>query len=83
MLDRRHTTIQRSPETILENWYRPIKLKTGKIKELPPPPDGSKEFAVKFLEWLKSRRDYSPNSLHRYLIALRKILLAKYTWKVP
>ena len=73
-MNRRHTTIQRSPETILENWYKPIKLKTGKIKELPPPPGGSKEFAVKFLEWLKSRRDYSPNSLHRYLIALRKIL---------
>jgi len=33
-LDRRHSTIQRSPETILENWYRPVRLKTGRIKEL-------------------------------------------------
>jgi len=73
-LDRRHSTIQRSPETILKNWYRPVRLKTGKIRELPPPPEGSREFAVKFLEWLRARKNYSPNSLHRYLIGLRKIL---------
>ncbi len=73
-MDRRHSTIQRSPETILENWYRPVKLKTRKIRELPPPPEGSREFAIKFLEWLRARKSYSPNSLHRYLIGLRKIV---------
>jgi len=74
LLNRRHSTIQRSPETILENWYRPVRLKTGRIKELPPPPEGSREFAIKFLEWLRARKSYSPNSLHRYLIGLRKIV---------
>ena len=49
-MDRRHSMIQRSPETILENWYRPVRLKTGRIKELPPPPEGSREVAIKFLE---------------------------------
>jgi len=73
-LRRRYPTIERTPMTILKNWYRPIKLKSGRLRELPPPPDGSKEFAVKFLEWLKSRKDYSPNSLHRYLVGLREIL---------
>ncbi|RLF01390.1 MAG: hypothetical protein DRK00_11540, partial [Thermoprotei archaeon] len=70
-MDRRHTTIQRSPETTLENWYRPVRLKTGKVKELPPPPEGSREFAIKFLEWLRARKSYFPNSLHKYLIGLR------------
>ncbi|RLE92233.1 MAG: hypothetical protein DRN04_10880 [Thermoprotei archaeon] len=29
---------------------------------------------MKFVEWLRSRKEYSPNTLHKYLVALRKIL---------
>ncbi len=68
---RRHPTIERSPRSILENWYRPVKLRNGLILY---PPEGSKERAEKFLKWLMSRREYSPNTLHRYLITFRIVI---------
>jgi len=73
-LKKKHSTIEKTPETILKNWYKPIRLKTGSIRELPPPPEESREFTIKFLEWLRTRREYSPNSLHRYLVTLRKVV---------
>jgi len=64
--------------TILKNWYRPIKLRNGLILH---PPKGSKEKAEKFLEWLMSRREYSPNTLHRYMLTLRFVISWLYMRK--
>ena len=72
-----HSTIEREPETLLANWFEPVKLRSGEV--LPPPPEESKREAERFLAWLRARRSYSPNTLHRYLVELRKLscLLAK------
>jgi len=68
----RHSTIQRDPNTLLKNWSRKeIRTKSGRI--LPPPSEGSKELAQNFLNWLRLR-GVSPNSAHRYLITLRKVI---------
>ena len=69
----RHPTIQRDPNTILMNWSRrQIKLRSsGRV--LPPPSEKSKSLALKFLEWLRSKREYSSNTIHRYMITFKKI----------
>lgn len=45
------------PEKLLESW----------------PPELHKDEVEKFYSWLKARKAYSPNSLHRYLCSLKKI----------
>ncbi|RLE69716.1 MAG: hypothetical protein DRJ43_03605, partial [Thermoprotei archaeon] len=66
----RHSTIQRRPESLLENWCELIKLKNGLTLRAP---GELRREAEKFLAWLRSRRSYSPNSLHRYILEFRKL----------
>jgi integrase len=66
----RHSTVDRTPETVLEHWYTPLKL-NGQL--LPPPPPETKSEAEKFLAWLKARRSYSGNTLHWYMVAFRQL----------
>lgn len=66
----RHTTIDRVPETLLENWLTPIKA--GPLQGLRPSPESRSE-AAKFLAWLRSRGEYSGNSLHTYLAEFRRL----------
>jgi len=77
-LTKRHPTIQRDPNTLLKNWSRPIRLKNGRV--LPPPSEQSKELAIEFINWLKSQKAHSPNTLHRYLITFRKIIAWAEMW---
>ena len=72
MMKRSHSTINRDPNSLLKKWSRPIRLKNGRV--LPAPSMESKQLAIEFLNWLKSKGDLSPNTAHRYLITLRKIL---------
>jgi len=46
-------------------------LRSGEV--LPPPPPESKTEAEKFLAWLRARKEYSDNTLHRYLAEFRKL----------
>mgnify|MGYP005649541543 CR=1 FL=1 len=63
----------------MRNWSRKlIKLKSGRV--LPPPSEASKKWALNFLEWLKSKKYHSPNTLHRYLTVLRKIISWAEMW---
>jgi len=55
------------------NWSRrEIRMRNGRV--LPPPSPKSKKLAIEFLEWLRSQKVYSDNTLHRYLIDFRKII---------
>jgi len=78
----RHSTIDRAPEAVLERWDRPVRLRSGLV--LHPPPDLKTE-AERFLAWLRSRRDYSGNSLHRYMVEFRKLCayMAEYRGRGP
>jgi len=67
-----HSTIERNPETLLKNWMEPIETRTGEV--LPPPPPESKREAERFLAWLRARKSYSSNTLHRYLVEFRKLM---------
>jgi integrase/ribosomal protein L40E len=66
-----HSTIERNPETLLKNWLEPIETRAGEV--LPPPPPESKREAERFLAWLRARKSYSSNTLHRYLVEFRKL----------
>ena len=71
--------MQRDPYTIIMNWgKRPIKLRSGRV--LPPPSKKSKSLALKFLEWLRTKREYSQNTMHRYLVSFRKIVSWAEMW---
>ena len=66
-----HTTIERNPETLLANWLEPIETRAGEV--LPPPPPESRREAELLLSWLRARKSYSNNTLHRYLVEFRKL----------
>ena len=66
----KHTTIVRRPESILESWER-----FGRENNAPAEFFGYREWGEKFLAWLRARREYSGNSLHRYMVDFRKLML--------
>ena len=53
-----HGGLSKSPTAYLERW----------------PPQLYKDEALAFYRWLKSRRSYAENSLHRYMVAFKSIL---------
>jgi integrase/ribosomal protein L40E len=54
----KHGGLLKSPDSYLERW----------------PPQLHREEALAFYRWLKSRRSYAENSLHRYMVAFKAIL---------
>ncbi len=77
---RRHSTLNRDPNTLLRNWSkREIRLRNGRV--LPAPSEQSKQIAIEFVNWLRTRGDYADNSVFRYLITLRKIISWAELWE--
>jgi len=54
----KHGGLSKSPDSYLERW----------------PPHLHKDEALAFYRWLRARKSYSDNSLHRYMVAFKAIL---------
>jgi len=67
---RRSPTINRVPETLIEHWDS-----WGEAQGAPSLFFEMRAEAERFLAWLRARREYSPNSLHRYMVEFRKVCL--------